>query len=131
MELTIKKKCTVTNIVCLEAIVNHYNIENARPHITTYKSSVDEICMEFKDSVLKETTVSTSFKYESMMFVLGWQRTDDLTLDDIHGLLCEAFGDIANRVSFKYGLKRKLIKIGNNMFSNLKNLATHISYYVY
>ena len=111
MELIIKEKCTVTNIDCLETIVDHYNIENARPHIITYKSSVDEICMEFRKSVLKETTVSTSFKYESIMFVLGWQRTDDLTLNDIYVLLWKAFGNMANRVSFKYGLKRKLIKM--------------------
>ena len=110
MELTIKEKCTVTNIACLEKIVDHYNIENARPHITTYKSSVDKICVEFKHDVLDVTTVSTSFKYESIMFVLEWQRTDDLTLNDIDGLLCKAFGDMANKISFKYGLKRKLIK---------------------
>ena len=111
MELTIKEKCTVTNIDCLEKIVDHYNIENARPHITTYKSSVKKICVEFKDNVLNVTTVSTSFKYESIMFVLEWQRTDDLTLNDIDGLLWKAFGDMANKISFKYGLKRKLIKM--------------------
>ena len=113
MELTIKEKCTVTNIDCLETIVDHYNIENARPHITTYKSAVDEICVEFKERVLKEMPISTSSKYESIMFVLGWQQTDDLTLNDIHGLLKKAFGDIANKVSFHYGLKRKLIKNDN------------------
>ena len=111
MELTMKEKCNVTDIACLEKIVDHYNIENARPHITTYKSSVDEICVEFKESVLNITTVSTSFKYESIMFVLGWQRTEDLTLDDINGLLLKAFGDMANTVLYKYGLKRKLIKM--------------------
>ena len=131
MKLTIKKKCTVASIDCLETIVDHYKIENARPHITTYKSSVYEICMEFKHSVLDVTMVSTAFKYESIMFVFGWLRTDDLTLTDINGLLWKAFGDIANRVSFKYGLKRKLIKNDNNMFSNLKILATCIVYDVY
>ena len=111
MELIIKEKCTVTNILCLETIVDHYNIENARRRITTYKSSVDEICVEFKESVLNITTVSISSKYESIMFVLGWQRTDDeLTLNDINVLLSKSFGDIANKVSFKYGLKRKIIK---------------------
>ena len=111
MVLTIKEKCTVTNIDCLETIVDHYNIENARSCITTYKSAIDKICGEFKDNILELTTVSTSFKYESIMFVLGWQQTDDLTLNDIHDLLRKAFGDMANRVSFKYGLKRKLIKM--------------------
>ena len=127
MKITIKEKCTLTNIDCLETIVDHYNIENAIPHIITYKSSVDKICVEFKDSVLNITTVSSSFKYESIMFVLGWQRTDDLTLNDIYGLLLKAFGDMANKVSFK----RKLIKMTICMFSNLKSLATCIVYDVY
>ena len=131
MVLTIKEKCTVTKIACLETIVDHYNIENARSCITTYKSAVDEICVEFKDSVLDVTSVSTVFKCESIMFVLGWQRTDDLTLNDIDGLLQKAFGDMANKISFKYGLKRKLIKNDNNIFSNLNNLVTCIVYDVY
>ena len=132
MELIIKEKCTVTNIACLEKIVDHYNIENARPHITTYKSSVDKICVEFKDRVLDVTIVSTVFKYESITFVLGWQQThDDLTHNDIDGLLWKTFGDMANTVLFKYGLKRKLIKNDNSMFCNLKNLATCIIYDVY
>ena len=113
MELIIKEKCTVTDIACLETIVDHYNIENARPHITTYKSAIDKICVEFKDRVLDVTKVSTAFKYESIMFVLGWQQTHDLTHYDIDGLLSKAFGDMANKVLFKYGLKRKLIENDN------------------
>ena len=131
MELTIKEKCTVTNIDCLETIVDKYDIEKARLHITTYKSAVNKICVEFKHDVLEVTTVSTSFKYESIMFVLEWQRTDDLTVDDIDALLWKAFGDMANRVSFKYVLKRKLIRNDNNMFSNLKILGTCIVYDMY
>ena len=113
MELTIKEKCTVTDIACLEKIVDHYNIKNARPHITTYNSAVYEICMEFKDRVLDVTTVSTAFKYQSIMFVLGWQQTDNLTHNAIDGLLSKAFGHMANKVSFHYGLKRKRIKNDN------------------
>ena len=111
MELTIKENCTVTNIACLETIVHHYKIEKAKPHIATYKSSVDEICTNFKYSVFDVTIISSSSKYESIMFVLGWQRTDDLTLNDIDGLLWKAFGDMTNRISFKHGLKRKLIRM--------------------
>ena len=123
MELIIKEKCTVTEIACLETIVDHCNIKNARPHITTYKSAVVKICVEFKDRVLDVIKVSTSFKYESIMFVLGWQQTHDLTRNDIDGLLWKTFGDMANTVLFKYGLKRKLIKNDNSMFSNLKNFS--------
>ena len=81
MVLTIKEKCTVTNIDCLETIVDHYNIENARPHITTYKSSVDKICVEFKDNVLNVTTVSTSFKYDqSCLYLNGNEQMTSLSM---------------------------------------------------
>ena len=70
--------------------------------------------MKFKHNVLENENimiVSTSFKYESITFILGWQQTDDLTLDDIDGLLWKAFGDMAKKIVPKYGLKRKLIKM--------------------
>ena len=107
----IKKKCTITNIACFETIVDHYNIENVRPYITAYKSAVDEICVKFKHNVLEnenKMTISTSFKYESITFVLGWQQRDNLTLDS---LLWKAFGDMAKKIVPKYGLKRKVIKM--------------------
>ena len=110
----IKKKCTITNITCLETIVDRYNNGNIRHHITAYKSAVDEICEKFKHRVLGNknvTIVSTSLKYELIKFVIEWQQTDDLTLDDIDGLLWKAFGDMAEKILSKYGLKRKLIKI--------------------
>ena len=50
----IKKKCTITNITCLETIVDHYNIENVRHHITAYKSAVDDICVKFSCNVLEK-----------------------------------------------------------------------------
>ena len=112
--MLIKKQCTITNITCLETIVDHYNIENVRHHITAYKSAVYEICEKFKHRVLGSenvTIVSTSFKYESITFVIEWQQTDDLTLDDINGLLWKVFGDMAKKILPKYGLKRKLIKM--------------------
>lgn len=40
----VKEKCTVINVACLEIIVDHYNIEEAKVHITTYKLEVDKFC---------------------------------------------------------------------------------------
>ena len=80
MELTIKKKCTVTNIDCLETIVDHYNIENARPHITTYKSSVDEICVEFKDNVL-HLNLRQRYKQDNVDFDLSKSDVNMLQSD--------------------------------------------------
>ena len=34
----VREKCTMINVVCLEVIVNHYKIEEALDHITTYKN---------------------------------------------------------------------------------------------
>ena len=105
----IKKKCTISDITCLETIVDHYNIESVRHHITDYKSAVDDICVKFRCNVL-EKNISTSFKYESITFVLEWQQTDDLTLDgDIDGLLQKSFGDMTKKILSKYELKRKPI----------------------
>ena len=103
----------------METIVDNYNIEDVRSHITIYKSAVDEICDKFKCNVLKKmniTTMSTYLKYESITFVLEWQQTDDLTLNDINNLLQKAFGDMTSKILFKYGLKSKL-KF-DNIFSN-------------
>ena len=50
-----------------------------------------------------------TFKLESITFVIEWQKTDDLTHDDIDGLLLKAFGDMAEKIPPKYGLKCKLM----------------------
>ena len=47
MEL-VEDKCTMINICCLEFIVDHYNIIEAKHHITAYKSHVDKFCEEIK-----------------------------------------------------------------------------------
>ena len=55
--------------------------------------------------------MSTSSKCESITFVVDWQQTDDLTLNDIDNLLQKAFGDMAKKILSKYGLKSKLINM--------------------
>ena len=107
-----KESCTVVNISCFEAIVDHYKIENAQSHITTYQSGVNEICEGFRRDVLVKKNLMTDslsfLKYEEIVFVLGWHRMDDLTFDDIDGLLQKGFEDMAKGILFKYGPKRKL-----------------------
>ena len=128
-----KESCTVVNISCFEAIVDHYKIENARTHITTYKSAVDEICEEFTHNVVEKENLKTDspsfLQYDEITFVLGWHRMDDdLTLDDIDGFLRKGFGDMTKGIWFKYGSKRKLLN--NHMCcSNLGNLVTCIVLY--
>ena len=42
----VEEKCTIINVACLEGIINHYKIEEAKAHVTTYKSAVNTFCDE-------------------------------------------------------------------------------------
>ena len=53
MEL-VEEKCTIINIACLEAIVDHYKIEEAKAHITIYKTEIDKICEGVNFSVCEK-----------------------------------------------------------------------------
>ena len=102
----VEEKCTLINVACLEAIINHYNIDDAKAHITVYKSAVDKFCEEVKLSVCENenlsfmTGPSSLLKRETIEFVLGW-NTDEHTLSEIQDLLWKAFGDVAKKVLVK------------------------------
>ena len=104
MEVVIEK-CTVVNIGYLETIINHYNIEEAKVHITTYKSEVDKLCEEIKLSVCQNenfmTGPSSFLKCETIKFVLEWE-TDKHSFNEIRELLWKAFGKMAKRVLVKH-----------------------------
>ena len=101
----VEEKCTVVNIGYLEAIINHYNIEEAKVHISTYKSEVDELCEEIKLSVCQNenfmTGPSSLLKCETIKFVLEWE-IDKHTFNEIRELLWKAFGKMAKRVLVKH-----------------------------
>ena len=111
MEL-VEDKCTIINIVCLEAIVDMYNITEAKEHIKEYQTAVDAFCNEVKLNVCENqsflTNVSTLLKCETVEFVLEWEP-DDYTLTQIRDLLTEAFKDITKRVQIR------VIKRGNSI----------------
>ena len=104
MEL-VEEKCTVVNIGHLETIIDHYNVEEAKVHITTYKSEVDKLCEEIKLSVCQKenfmTGPSSLLKCETIKFVLEWE-TDKHTFNEIRELLWKAFGKMAKRVLVKH-----------------------------
>ena len=96
----VEEKCTIINVACLEGIINHYKIEEAKTHVTTYKSAVNTFCNEVKLNVCKNklmTGPSSLLKRETIQFVLEW-KTDERTFNEIRELLCKTFGDIADRV---------------------------------
>ena len=97
----VEEKCTIINIACLETIIEHYNIEEAKSHIKHYKLKVDEFCEEVKISVCENkdfmTGPSTLLKCETIKFILEWEP-DEHTLSEIRELLSYTFRDMANRV---------------------------------
>ena len=97
----VEQKCTITNIACLEVIVDYYKIEEAKPHITAYKSKVAAFCQDVKLSLCQDEDFmigrSTLLKYETIEFVVDW-RTNEYELSYIRDLLIMAFKDMAKRV---------------------------------
>ena len=111
MEL-VEEKCTIINICCLEAIVDHYNITEAKRHITEFKTGVDKFCEKVKTDICInqnfKVTSSHHLTCETIEFVLEW-KTDEHTLCDIKDLLSKAFKDMAKSVQVR------AIKEGNSI----------------
>ena len=104
MEL-VQDKCTIINVCCLEAIVNHYKITAAKQHIEEFKTAVDTFCEKIKtDICLKQNFKIASFSHhltcETIEFVLEWEA-DKYTLRNIKDLLAKAFGDMAKSVQVR------------------------------
>ena len=104
MEL-VQDKCTIINVCCLEAIVNHYKITAAKQHIEEFKTAVDTFCEKIKtDICLKQNFKIASFSHhltcETIEFVLEWEA-DKYTLKNIKDLLSKAFGDMAKSVQVR------------------------------
>ena len=112
MEL-VEDKCTIINVCCLEAIVDHYNITEAKRHITEFKKAVNTFCEEVKLSVcckesFKRISSSLPLTCETIEFVLEWEA-DNYTLSDIKHLLTKAFEDTVNTIQVR------AIKEGNSI----------------
>ena len=110
----VREKCTVINIACLEAIINHYNIEEAKCHIAAYKVEVDQFCEEVKLRVCENEDfmmdTSSLLKCQTIEFLLEW-NIDEHTLSEIQDLLWKAFGSMAKRVLVKKVEESKSITV--------------------
>ena len=109
----VQHSCTIINICCLEAIVNHYKIKDAKQRITDYKTAVDEFCKKVKADVCIDQTFaidSTSHHLicETIDFVVDW-KINECTISHIEGLLSKAFKDMAKSVQVR------AIKKGNSI----------------
>ena len=101
MEL-VEDKCTIINICCLEAIVDYYNIKEAKRHITEFKTNVDIFCQKVKTDICINLKITSSHHLtcETIEFVLEWEA-DKYTLSHIKDLLSKAFKDMAKSVQVR------------------------------
>ena len=108
----VQDTCTIINICCLEAIIDQYNITEAKHHIEKFKTEVDAFCEKVKLSICYNQNLkiasSCHLIYETIEFVLEWEA-DNYTLNGIRGLLAKAFGNMAKSVQVR------AIKEGNSI----------------
>ena len=98
----VQHSCTIINICCLEAIVNHYKINEAKQRITDFKTAVDEFCKKVKadvciDQAFAIDSTSHHLICETIDFVVDW-KINECTISHIEGLLSKTFKDMAKSV---------------------------------
>ena len=98
----VHEKCSIINICCLEAIVDRYDIADAKQHIDKFKATIDSFCENIKAEVCQNQNFmvvpsSHHLICETIEFILEWE-VDECTLADINGLLSKAFRGSAKRI---------------------------------
>ena len=98
----IEIKHNIIDVDCLEAIVDYFNIDEAKDYITAYKVAVEDFCEVTLNvccnECFKVTRGPSSYlKCETIKFVLEWEA-DEYSLYDIRVLLRKAFKDNAKKV---------------------------------
>ena len=88
----VEDKCTIINICCL---VKQYNIADAKPHITEFKTTVDAFCRKVEVSVCfkesyKRISSCNHLTCQTVEFVMKW-KTDEHTLNYNRDLLTKGF----------------------------------------
>ena len=104
-----KDKDTIIDINCIQAIVNHLDIEEVKDHITAYKITMEEFCEETTLDICCNESFSTAssslLKCETIEFVLEWEANKH-SLNDIKDLLQKAFKDLSKKLQVRYILIR-------------------------
>ena len=101
----VRDKCTLIDINYLEAVVNRFNIEEAKKHIESYKEAIDQFCQSVSvrlclEEIFPVTATPPPLKYETATFVLNWDP-DDYMLNDIRSLLSAVFERLDKWVTIK------------------------------
>ena len=108
----IEDKHTIIDIDCLQAIVEYFNIEEAKDHIAAYQLAIEEFCKYIRLTICFNESFKSAntslLKCETVEFVLEWNG-DEYSLNDFKVLLQKAFQGMANRIQVRY------IKEGNSI----------------
>lgn len=111
----VENKCTVINVCCLEAIVDHYNVTDAKSHIEVFKSKVNDFCDKVRGDICSNgrfliASSPHQLTCETIEFVVEWEA-DKCTLNDIRGLLSIAFKGMVKTVRVTSIMEGKSIVI--------------------
>ena len=98
----IVEKYNIINVDCLEGIVDHLDVKEAKDHITAYKIRADEFCKEVSLSIccnesFKAVSLSCLLTCETVQFTLEW-KAHEHKLKEVHELLKSLFKNNHKRV---------------------------------
>ncbi|XP_019858669.1 PREDICTED: uncharacterized protein LOC109586882 [Amphimedon queenslandica] len=101
----IRKNCSLINIVILEAVVEHFEIDDAQKYIDDYKREIDESCRNLSvDLCLNEpfdvVRASPPLKCETATYVLGWEATEH-KLKDVTDIISKSSGKFIKLINIK------------------------------
>uniref|UniRef100_A0A1X7TIX6 Death domain-containing protein n=2 Tax=Amphimedon queenslandica TaxID=400682 RepID=A0A1X7TIX6_AMPQE len=101
----IRKNCSLINIVILEAVVEHFEIDDAQKFIDDYKREIDQSCRSLSvDLCLNElfdvVKASPPLKCETATYVLGWEATEH-KLKDVTDIVSKSSGRFVKLVDIK------------------------------
>ena len=110
----IRDKCTLIDINYLEAIVEEFDIKEAKSYIEEYKSYMEEFCKTVSaklclDECFKVKT-SSSVEGETATFILGW-NPHDCVINDIKEILSVCLEELSIHVQVESIQKHNSIKV--------------------
>ena len=101
----VKDKDTIIDIDCIQAIVDHLDIEEVKDHIAAYKITMEEFyeetTLDFCCNESFNTASSSLLKCDTIEFVLEWEASKH-SLRDVRALLQESFQDMSKKVQVRY-----------------------------
>ena len=99
----IRKNCSLIDVEILEAVVDHFEINEAQKYIQDYKKMVEESCKSFSIELccnerFEAIKAAPSLKCETAIFVFDWEPEEHV-LKDIMDILSKTTGKL---VKIKY-----------------------------